>query len=170
MHSKQYFGNSSRTDNRIVPNKGETMSDDKPEIFIDEGWKSQVEKEKQQAADQATTSPEKADAPAEGDPNFTIFDQLISGLAAQTMVALGLTGEEGQQVQVDLGYAHHLVTTLITLQEKTAGNLEEGEAANLEEAIAELTRVFAIREDQIKEMQEKQPENAKPDLRILEND
>ena len=146
------------------------MSDDKPEIFIDEDWKSQVEKEKQQAVEQVEETPvvDGEGMPAEGDPNFTIFDSLTSGLAAQTMVALGLTGEEGQEVQVDLAYAHHLIGTLVTLQEKTAGNLEEGEAANLEEAIGELTRVFSVREDQVREMQQEQ--DAKPDLRILDND
>lgn len=148
------------------------MSDEKPEIFIDEDWKSQVEKEKIQSSEQAAdTGPQEIedDAPLGEDPNFTVFDSLTSGLAAQTMVALGLTGEEGQQVQVDLGYAHHLIGTLIMLQEKTAGNLEEGEAANLEEAIGELTRVFSVREDQIRDMQDQQPD-AKPDLRILDND
>ena len=148
------------------------MSDEKPEIFIDEDWKSQVEKENIQASEQAAdTDPQEieGDAPLGEDPNFTVFDSLTSGLAAQTMVALGLTGEEGQQVQVDLGYAHHLIGTLIMLQEKTAGNLEEGEAANLEEAIGELTRVFSVREDQIRDMQDQQPD-AKPDLRILDKD
>jgi hypothetical protein len=147
------------------------MSDEKPEIFVDEDWKSQVEKEKQQAAEKIEEVTEEIGEdgiPAQPDPNFTIFDSLTSGLAAQTMVALGLTGEEDQEVQVDLGYAHHLIGTLVILQEKTAGNLEEGEAANLEEAIGELTRVFSIREDQIREMQEK--DDAKPDLRILGND
>ena len=85
------------------------------------------------------------------------------------MVALGVSGEEGQQVQVDLGYAHHLIDTLIMLQEKTAGNLEEGEASNLEEAIGELTRVFSIREDQIRETHQEQPDVA-PDLRILDKE
>lgn len=147
------------------------MSDDKPEIFIDEGWKSQVETEKKQAVDQAEKRENEAqeDNPLGDDPNFTIFDSLTSGLAAQTMVALGVSGEEGQQVQVDLGYAHHLIDTLIMLQEKTAGNLEEGEASNLEEAIGELTRVFSIREDQIRETHQEQPDVA-PDLRILDKE
>lgn len=146
------------------------MSDENPEIIIDEGWKDQVEKEKLTAEEQVDQPAENLDSPdplAE-DPNFTLFDSLTSGLAAQTMVALGLTGEEGEQVQVDLAYAHHLISTLVMLQEKTAANLEEGEAANLEEAIGELTRVFSIREDQIKEMQAQEQPDTKPDLRIIE--
>jgi hypothetical protein len=134
------------------------MSDDKtenPEIIVDEGWKSQVEKERQlAAANKEAAADDTAQAEGDGDEyEMTIFDSLVSGLAAQTMVALGLTGEEGQQVQVDMAYAHHLISSLIMLQEKTAGNLDEAEADNLDEAVGELHRVFMIREDQIREMQ-----------------
>lgn len=149
------------------------MSDENPKIIIDEGWKSKVEREKQQAEKQADSPQDQAldhEKPLEGDPNFTLFDSLTSGLAAQTMVALGLAGEQGEQVQVDLPYAHHLISSLVMLQQKTAGHLEEAEAANLEEAIGELTRVFSVREDQIRELDTKQQTEAKPDLRILEND
>ena len=149
------------------------MTDDNPEIIIDEDWKSQVEKEQQQVADQPPESIEEntqETAPLEDDPNFTLFDSLTSGLAAQTMVALGLSGEEGEQVQVDLGYAHHLINTLVMLREKTATNLEEGEAANLDEAIGELTRVFSIREDQIGELENEPQPGAAPDLRILDKE
>lgn len=134
------------------------MSDEEPKIIIDEGWKSQVEREKQQALDanEETPAPDTEEITELG-KNFTIFDSLISGLAAQTMVSLGLTGEEGQEVQVDLGYAHHLINTLLMLQEKTSGNLEEGEAANLAEAIGELQRIFSLREEQVTEMQQQSP-------------
>lgn len=128
-----------------------------PEIIIDEGWKAQVEREKQTAAEQ---SEEPAAAEGESEEyELTVFDSLISGLAAQTMVALGLTGEEGQQVQVDMAYAHHLIATLKMLRDKTEGNLEDGEKANLDEAIGELHRVFMIREEQIREMQNETSDN-----------
>lgn len=139
------------------------MSDEEPKIFIDEGWKSQVEREKQQALEKAEEAPVESETPedfTQPEENFTLFDSLVSGLAAQTMVALGLTGEEGQQVQVDLGYANHLITTLIMLQEKTGGKLEEGEANNLTEAIGELQRIFSIREDQVLEVQQQQQADA----------
>ncbi|MFP6583328.1 MAG: DUF1844 domain-containing protein [Candidatus Hydrogenedentota bacterium] len=140
------------------------MSDensDNPEIIIDEGWKSNIEKERQQAADEAERAESTDDEAqtSEEDYKLTIFDSLVSGLAAQTMVALGLTGEEGAQVQVDMAYAHHLIGTLMMLQEKTAGNLEDSEAANLDEAVGELHRVFMIREEQVVEMQGQQPDN-----------
>lgn len=127
-----------------------------PEIIIDEGWKATVERERQLAAEQQAVQ---ADEPEGEEYDITLFDSLISGLAAQTMVALGLTGEEGQQVQVDLGYAHHLISTMFMLREKTEGHLEEGEAANLNEAIGELHRVFMIREEQIRELQAEAGDN-----------
>lgn len=136
------------------------MADDNsenPEIIIDEGWKANVEKEKEQATQQPDAPAE--ETPAEEQYELTIFDSLVSGLAAQTMVALGLTGEEGEQVQVDMAYAHHLISTLRMLQEKTSGNLEEAENANLEEAVGELHRVFLIREEQITEMQAQAGDN-----------
>ena len=126
-----------------------------PKIIIDEGWKAQVERERQLASDQ----PADVEAPEGQEYDLTLFDSLVSGLAAQTMVALGLTGEEGQQVQVDLGYAHHLISTMIMLREKTEGKLEEGEAANLDEAIGELHRVFMIREEQVRELQDEAANN-----------
>lgn len=139
------------------------MSDDNnenPEIIIDEGWKAQVEKERQQIAEEPVSEdPAAPDSPEGPEYELTLFDSLVSGLAAQTMVALGLTGEEGQQVQVDLGYAHHLINTMIMLREKTDGKLEDGEKANLDEAIGELHRVFMIREEQIAEMQNEATEN-----------
>lgn len=131
-----------------------------PEISIDEGWKAQVEKERQKAEAEPqgeAAAPEQT--PEEPEYELTLFDSLVSGLAAQTMVALGLTGEEGEQVQVDIGYAHHLISTMIMLREKTEGKLEDGEKANLDEAIGELHRVFMIREEQVREVQNQASDN-----------
>lgn len=136
------------------------MADDAPKIHIDEDWKAQVEREREQALSGKNAEPEQgADTPPEGDEKpLTMFDMLTSTLAAQTMMALGLAVPEGQeQVMVDIAYAKHLIDTLVTLREKTEGNLEEGELANLEEAISELQRVFVIRAEQVREMQMKQP-------------
>ncbi len=140
------------------------MADNKDEkkIFIDEDWKSQVEREREQAR-----TPKEAPAapgePAEADDELkqaglTLFDYLVSTLAAQTMMALGLVAEEGQtQVMVDLGGARHLIDSLMMLREKTKGNLTADEEANLDEAIGELQRVFAVRATQVREAQLKRP-------------
>ena len=114
------------------------MSDDTPEIFIDEGWKNQVEREKELLE----VVPPKENAVAE----FTLFEELVSTLSAQTLFALGLMVQEGQaQVTVDLDAAKHMIDTLMMLRDKTANNLSPEESTNLEQAISELQRVFAAR-------------------------
>ena len=114
------------------------MSDDTPEIFIDEGWKNQVEREKELLE----VVPPKENAVAE----FTLFEELVSTLSAQTLFALGLMVQEGQaQVTVDLDAAKHMIDTLMMLRDKTANNLSPEESTNLEKAISELQRVFAAR-------------------------
>jgi len=140
------------------------MADNKDEkkIFIDEDWKSQVEREREQVRDSKEAPAAKGAAPEEDDElkqaGLTLFDYLVSTLAAQTMMALGLVAEEGQtQVMVDLGGARHLVDSLMMLRDKTKGNLTADEEANLNEAISELQRVFAVRATQVREAQLKRP-------------
>ena len=114
------------------------MSDDTPEIFIDEGWKDQVEREKE--------SLEVAQPKENAEAEFTLFDELVSTLSAQTLFALGLMVQEGQaQVTVDLDAAKHMIDTLMMLRDKTANNLSPEESTSLDQAISELQRVFAAR-------------------------
>ncbi len=133
------------------------MSDknDAPKIFVDEDWKSKVDREREEARKAA---PQAADATSGATPEemaeaeLTPFDYLVSTLAAQAVMALGLAAEQGQkQVYVDLGAARHLIDTLMVLREKTKGNLTADEEANLTEAIAELQRVFAVRATQVRD-------------------
>lgn len=122
-------------------------SEEEPKIIIDEGWKSQVEKEKEQQvlAEDTSDSGEEGISP----DDMSVFEALISTLAAQTMMALGVIAPEGQdQVYVDLAYARHLVDTLMMLQDKTQGNLSEEEGAMLEQAVSELQQVYVARAQQ----------------------
>ncbi|PCJ53340.1 MAG: hypothetical protein COA73_15255 [Candidatus Hydrogenedentota bacterium] len=130
------------------------MSDDQdPIIHIDEGWKAQVEKEREQE----TTEPEsEEELPPE--QQLSPFEYHVSGLAAQTVMALGLMSEqEGQEVMVDLDMARSLIDTLIMLKDMTEGNRSESESANLDEAVTELERVFGVRMEQVREMQMNKP-------------
>ncbi len=133
------------------------MADEEPKIIIDEGWKAQVEREREEAEKQADVAPESTVDELE-EAGMSLFDYLVSTLAAQTMISLGLVAEEGQEkVVVDLGTAQHLVETLTMLREKTEGNLSEDESKNLNEAIPELQRVFALRAQQAREAAMQQP-------------
>jgi len=135
------------------------MADEQePLIHIDEDWKSQVEKEREALDDEVENVSEEG----EERPELSLFEYHVSGIAANCTIALGLVGQEGEQVMVDIPMARQMIDTLIMLKEKTEGNLSEGEAANLDEAVTELERVFIIREQQVSEMQMNQPPDATP--------
>lgn len=129
------------------------MSDGDKRIIIDEDWKSQVAREKREASEKAQTpeTAEKTLTPEE-EVEQNPFLSLVSGLAAQAMFALGLIDEPGsQEVYVDLNQARDAIDTLIVLREKTQGNLTELEKTRLDEATAELERVYVMRAQQIQQ-------------------
>lgn len=138
------------------------MSDEEPKIIIDEDWKSQIEREREVADEAPAEGEETGEAEADSD-EIGLFDHLISSLATQTMMSLGMLVEEGQdQVAVDLEYSRHLIDTLGLLILKTEGNLTPSEDRNLKEAVTELERVYIIRAQQVQEAQLRQdPENPK---------
>lgn len=135
------------------------MSDEDRKIFIDEGWKAQVQREKELAAQAKSEpeTPEGADSPAaagegEGELPEASFSAFLAGFVPQALFALGLMPEEGQQqVYVDLGQALYIIQMLEMLQEKTKGNLTEQESAELTQAVSELKRVFAMRAQQLEQ-------------------
>ena len=133
------------------------VAEEEPKIIIDEGWKAQVERERKEAKKQAEETHEDAgDDLAEA--GMSLFDYLVSTLAAQTMISLGLVAEEGQdKIVVDLGTANHLIDSLMMLREKTQGNLTADEAKNLTDAVSELQRVFAPRAQQAREAAMQKP-------------
>ena len=158
------------------------MSDDDQKIFIDEDWKARVQREKEEArkrleaeaqaaAAAAAAVPEAAEggeapapAPAElsaGDPGEeepyeANFDALLTMLATQAMYALGFVGQQGEQVMVNLDQARFSLELLLMLREKTNGNLAPEEAAGLDEALAELQRLFVgrVRQMEMQAMQQ----------------
>ena len=124
------------------------MSDDaaeKPNIIIDEDWKTQVQNEKEQVhqeqvgvvADNAEDSPATEQLP----PASLPF--LISTMASQVMAALGQFPDpiDGKTV-VRLEFAKHYVDMLTILQEKTTGNRTAEESMLLEEAIHQLRMLY----------------------------
>lgn len=139
------------------------MSDDGPKIFIDEGWKAQVQREKEEAAKKAAaTEPDAADAPqpAEAsddvvldyDPEQASFSALVGSLATQAMFALGLIADpDSGQVMVNLDAARYTLDLLTVLVEKTQGNLSGDESKMLLQTAGELEQAFAVRVQQFQE-------------------
>ena len=132
------------------------MSDEESKIIIDEGWKSQVQRERDEAVAEPPVEDE-AQAQAQADETEGLdyepgFESLVASLATQTMLALGVIAPEGvEEVPINLDQAKFTIDILVMLREKTAGNLTEEESAHLDEALGELQQVFALRLQQYQE-------------------
>jgi hypothetical protein len=135
------------------------MADEKPKIIIDEDWKAQVQREKEEARtktkeDQAEGGQEEARAAEQVDASF---GALLQSLATQCMFALGLIApQDAKTVTVDIPQAKFVIDTLLMLRQKTQGNLSKEEEGALKEAIAELQRVYVARAQQQQEAALKQ--------------
>ena len=131
------------------------MSDqpDQPEkkIFIDEDWKSKVEAEREEAA--RSKAGNEAEAPQAGQEEAgptaetaddmplppPTLESLVSTLAMQTMIALGLVPDPaGGKTAVHLNHAKHFIDTIAMLEEKTQGNCTPEEKAAFDNVLHEL--------------------------------
>ena len=92
------------------------MEEDKKKV--DEAWKEQIEKEKQQH-EQPGAQPEGQDLPEEADFRF-----FVTTLALQASIFLGaIPHPTTQKMEENLPQAKLLIDTLGMLKEKTQGNL-----------------------------------------------
>lgn len=98
---------------------------------IDEEWKNQIEKEKQQAFEEKQKYYE---------PTFTIF---LSSLVMQAMIALGkLENPLTNKIEKNLDQARFLIDTIALLKEKTKNNLTKEEENLLEDSLANLRMIY----------------------------
>jgi hypothetical protein len=112
----------------------------KPKLFVqsDESWKAEAQREKERLAKQAAAEEARRDLPP---PTFAGF---MSELGLQAMLALGLMEVEGAPpAQRDLPAARYTIDLLGLLEEKTKGNLSEGEKHHLDELLQSLRIHFA---------------------------
>lgn len=117
---------------------------EEPKIIVDEDWKSQVEKEKEELRKQ------EADAPAPGadDAMHQIpeasFQVLLATLATQAMAMLGLlpSMDGTGNTEANLPMARHLIDMISVLEDKTKGNLTDEEATTLNENLHQLRMAF----------------------------
>ena len=142
------------------------MSDEKRKIIVDEDWKSQVEREREQlrehvteasAGDAASATPqpgepdmaaqrttvEQGGGSADFDMPAPSLPMLISTLATQAIAAMGqLPDPETGQPIVRPKLAKYHIDLLAVLQEKTKGNVTSEEADMLEGALHELRMIY----------------------------
>jgi len=132
------------------------MSDsapEKPKIIIDEDWKSQVQREREEAAagqssqpvaaggDTAAAGPDAAGAEVELPP--ASFAGLLTMLATQALASLGQVPDPATgQPMVHLPLASHFIDLLAMLEEKTRGNLAADEAAMLSNVLHDLRLAY----------------------------
>ncbi|MFA6239636.1 MAG: DUF1844 domain-containing protein [Candidatus Hydrogenedentales bacterium] len=137
------------------------MADNEPKIFIDEGWKAQVQREKEEALKQtapAEAAAETEDAEAEGQElDEVTFATLVESLATPAAFALGLImPPDSQKVMVNLPEAKFLIDILLVLRAKTKNNLTPEEEGVLTETVAGLQRAYVMRAQQLQEAELKQ--------------
>ncbi len=113
-------------------------------IIIDEDWKNQVEAEKEQLQRERE---QPAQEPAGGPERMRMppasWEMLLTTLATEAMVALGQIPHPGmEQAEVDLERAKYVIDTLAILEQKTKGNLTEGESQGLEQLLHQLHMAF----------------------------
>lgn len=112
---------------------------EEPKIIVDDDWKAQVEKEKEELASKAS-EPEPAPEMELPEASFLV---LMSTLGSQAMSCMGLLPDPvSGKPNVNLPMAKHFIDTLAMLKEKTEGNLTEEEAAHLRDALHQLRMVF----------------------------
>ncbi|MEK6643367.1 MAG: DUF1844 domain-containing protein [Planctomycetota bacterium] len=113
------------------------MSDDAPRIQIDDDWKSQAAREKEQLADNV----EQQDV-GHGIPKAD-FLGLVQLLAMQAVIGLGgFAGPGGQEIPPNLDAAKHHIDLLDVLEKKTANNLDPTEKVTLETTLHQLRMAY----------------------------
>lgn len=126
-------------------NEENTDPTEEPRIIVDEDWKSQVEREKEELKQQEESgeSPDQDPQSEEHPLPPASFTVLLSTLATQAMAGLGLfpdpvTGEP----TVNLPLAKHFIDTIAMLEEKTKGNLEGEEASQISDSLHQLRMAY----------------------------
>ena len=116
------------------------MSDsEEPKIIVDEDWKSQVEKEKEQLRKEEESKP---DAAGDQDIPEASFQVLLATLGTQAMAMMGLLATGEGAPSVNLPMARHVIDMIGVLEEKTKGNLTDEEAKSISENLHQLRMVF----------------------------
>ena len=123
------------------------MADEK-KIIIDEDWKDQAKREKEELAaaekiEKAEKAEEATETPERGPLPAADMTGLISMLGTQAFFAMGAFGtEEGQEPKIDLEMAKYSIDMLGVIDEKTKGNLSDEEAAALEGTLHQLRMTY----------------------------
>lgn len=126
------------------------MSEEK-KIIIDEDWKSQVEREKEEIV--AKKDDPEAGPPGPNEIPPASIEMLVTSLGTQAMMALGQVADPASgQAMYHPELARHHIDTLVVIQEKTKGNLSAEEADMIDNFITQLQQLFVATQSAVAQM------------------
>jgi hypothetical protein len=115
---------------------------EKPKIYVDEDWKSQVQAEREQQKSKVDRTSESSCEPEGALPPPT-FEFLVGSIVSQALVELGqIPNPENNQLTIRLDLAQHHIEMLAMLEQKTKGNLTAGESQMLDDVLHQLRMAF----------------------------
>ncbi|HPD31626.1 MAG TPA: DUF1844 domain-containing protein [Phycisphaerae bacterium] len=110
-----------------------------PKIIIDDDWKEQARREKEEADREARAAEETERGPLPG-PHIAEIIQMIT---MQATIGLGgFRDQNGKTIPPSLEYAKHYIDLLELLQNKTRNNLDDQEQRILTGTLQELRLAF----------------------------
>ena len=118
---------------------------DEKKIIIDEDWKDQAQKEKEELAKEAETEKDTKEEQEQVKKQLPAadFSGLVSMLTTQAFFALGLIRtEEDKDQPADLQLAKYNIDMLEIIEQKSKGNLTEEEEKLLSGALHQLRMSF----------------------------
>jgi len=87
----------------------------------------------------AATAPELQPEPEDAEPEHTMFNEFLMGIASSAFIYLGLVEHPAtRRRQVDMTAAKESIDMLVMLREKTKGNLTHGEEKFFDDLLSEL--------------------------------
>ncbi|MDX2198948.1 MAG: DUF1844 domain-containing protein [Phycisphaerae bacterium] len=115
------------------------MSDEAKKIIVDDDWKAQAQREKEQLSEKVDHRP----AAGPNDIPPSPFVDLLNLLAMQALVGLGgFASPDGQPIPPDPAAAKHFIDLIHVLDEKTKGNLTADEKKLVDATLYELRMRF----------------------------
>jgi Domain of unknown function (DUF1844) len=87
----------------------------------------------------AATAPELQPEPEDAEPERTMFNEFLMGIASSAFIYLGLVEHPATgRRQVDMSAAKESIDMLVMLREKTKGNLTRGEEKFFDDLLSDL--------------------------------
>ena len=113
---------------------------DEKKIIIDDDWKTQAQKEKEQLVEEEKKQKQDTGRPLLPDADFA---GLISMLATQAFFSMVLLkSKENEDIPVDLNIAKYNIDLIAVIDEKTKGNLSEQEQQLLTNTLHQLRMAY----------------------------